>query len=926
MLPEQAWQALSDALEQRGFARKAMLRDYSFTSSGGYTRIAGMMFADPDRRTPADYAAATVYNLNHDQQFRNVIHTLSQASAPLHFLHHEESQQYSFSASNIKNGDVDTIPVFQNIGYDQLNAVLQDFATDLTPERIVAVKQGREQFSHPFLRQIAPLQLSLWATEVTRPLLVQHFGQAIANLRIQTQANANESDVINIAVQMLGALVLADTGVLGEEIRRRESEVPLSQLIQAAWSTYPTYFTRSIFERYMEIAEQAYTTLRQIRYAGFVPDMLEDLYTAAYNRKERKLLGRFDTPLYLTRRIWQTIPVEFLRPEQRTTIDMTCGWGSFLIAGWERLAQLRDMRGLQLRDYIRGNDKDELTARLAGLGLLLSTSSDSWQINHEDALSWDWLREHQPEIIVGNPPFSGSRNRLRTSDELMPEQIRKREELANTFVDLAVKRLAPNGFLAMVLPHSFLISEAGPQVRRSLLERCDITEIWQLPNEVFPDAMLQPIVLFARKHAQPGRVAFPVRIRNIQKDSKKNPRKDTLSAFKRDGTVTASNLAIDQSQWNTESSMKPTSANTHLITPTVILSTQEWKQIQTRCDPLEKLATIFPGITRGGNRSNNRRIGHPIGTEISYLTNAHQVVPEPWQVNYSNTLKATYPDDFIRPRIKFQKLLAGPKVLLVANPNPSWGLRSKAAIERRGYFVTHSFWVIVSDNMSLPQEVIAAILNWHVCNAWIVDNLNYTWIKRRVLDLVPVPKLLTNQHIKDITTAVIALENAANLNELDKTGAQEKIDVILTAAYSLDESTLARLKTISAWNTKVLRTFDPQPNRTLANYITSGVVEEVNAANNTITLWMNGFDELQTVQIDAAMPGWMLRTDVAFRVKIPYECERKHDLVGVIWNGIEPQQYTYLDDQELFNELGHIFNPDGADTYDVAADRENRFS
>ena len=65
--------------------------------------------------------------------------------------------------------------------------------------------------------------------------------------------------------------------------------------------------------------------------------MLTQLMMAAHGEEQRKELGSFDTPLYLTRHIWDNIPVEYLPPEQRYVADMTCGWGSFLIAGHEPL-------------------------------------------------------------------------------------------------------------------------------------------------------------------------------------------------------------------------------------------------------------------------------------------------------------------------------------------------------------------------------------------------------------------------------------------------------------------------------------------------------------------------------------------------------------------------------------------------------------
>src|SRR5260370_5404361 len=133
--------------------------------------------------------------------------------------------------------------------------------------------------------------------------------------------------------------------------------------------------------------------------------MLSDLYRAAYSKEEGRESGSYNPPLYLTRRIWKNIPVEYLPPQKRIVADMTCGWGSFLVAGHERLSNLNDMNSVILREQLHGNDNAPFTARLAGLGLLLSTSEDSWDIGSGDGLQWEWLNTYQPFIIVGNPPF-----------------------------------------------------------------------------------------------------------------------------------------------------------------------------------------------------------------------------------------------------------------------------------------------------------------------------------------------------------------------------------------------------------------------------------------------------------------------------------------------------------------------------------------
>jgi hypothetical protein len=156
------------------------------------------------------------------------------------------------------------------------------------------------------------------------------------------------------------------------------------------------------------------------------------------------------------------------------------------------------------------------------------------------------------------------------------------------------------------------------------------------------------------------------------------------------------------------------------------------------------------------------------------------------------------------------------------------------------------------------------------------------------------------------------LEQAAAANQLLPIEAQQTIDTILRAAYNLDDATYDRLRTISEWDKHPMVTLDPQPDRSSADYIISGVVDSVQADDGMVTLWISGFDELQTVPIDPLMPGWMLRPEAAFRAKIPYVCKRQRSLAGVVWGAILPQQYSYLNEEELVEDLEHLFNRAGA--------------
>lgn len=902
-LPPAAYDAARLSILKRHFSEEALLDEYSFSSGskGRTIKVNTSVFAHPVHRNPAEYASITVYNAVNGLPDDEIVKILAESAAPFHLIHREN--RFSFWASSInRTNQAEAIPVRTDIGYDQLDGVLSEYADDVQPQRIINVKQGRETFTLPIFRdKLQPLQLSLWATDITRKLLVDHFAQATEILRNharkQSDIRAYDIELTSLAVQLLGVLILADTGALEDEMRLNDN-ISIRQLFQAAYTKFERYFQPDLFERHYEAAESAYQVLRQIRYSGFVPDMLSDLYTKAYSKEQRRKLGRYDTPLYLTRRILENIPVEYLPPDQRIIADMTGGWGSFLIAGYERLSVLIDREG-SLRDQIRGNDIDPFTAQLEGLGLLLSTLEDSWYVDHEDALDWSWLKTHRPNIIVGNPPFGSIQDASITGEESWYEE-------ANKFLEYALERLAPKGYLAMLMPRSFASALASPQLRQKLIETCDISELWELPTEVFSGASVRTLVIFAQKKgdSQEGLSRNPVRVRTVQAQ--------TRTSLKTSGTFTASSLVIDQSVWH--KNKKPgSSKNTHLIDYRVILPDYMWQEIHSRCLSMKYYTHITKGASAG--KPENREV-YPFSKFVRWLTGVKDVMPRPFFIDYTSATTINYPNDLERPRLKQEGVLAGEKIIVVYDPDPSWGKRVKLGIERKNHYVSDSFWVIAPNAFaqaaSITTEVLAAVLNWDISNAWIVEHLKSPAIPKRAIETVPFPNYLSQSDCQLLTEAVRKLEEAASRGESVPDEVDQTIDTILKQAYHLDDATFERLRKISEWDEKSQITLDPQPDRASANWTISGVVDSINAEQGTVTLWMEGFRELQTVRIVSMMPGWMLRPNAAFRTKIPRKFVKQGsiEIDNVDWGTFQPQLYTYMDEEELFEELGNLLQAD----------------
>lgn len=899
-LPLAATDAARQSILRRGFPAKGIVQDYAFSAATGGTgeRVVtnAMVFADAVHRTPAQYSSITVFNVANGLSERTVVEQLAQSAAPFHLLHSEG--RFSLWISDRQHGQPRNECVRESIAYDRLDAEFSGFADDLTPARIIDVKQDRAHFTHPAFAEMRPYQLALWAIEATRPILVDTFSAAVAEVRAtirQQDVATREQTILEIGVQLLGACILGDTGSLGSTVQ--SPTVALHRLIAEAHGRFPGYFLPELIAMHPTAATRAYGILRQVSYANFVPEMLTELYRKAYSPQQTRAMGRYDTPLYLTRRMWEAIPVELLPPDLRLTVDMTCGWGSFLIAGYERLARLADQPPDRLRTSLIGNDSDYLTARLARLALLISTSDDSWHIDEEDALHWKWLSQQRPNIIVGNPPFAGNR---KTQQSTAPKPTR--EQLADRFLLRAIERLAPEGYLAMLVPQSFAVAQASPKARKELLEQCDLFELWELPVGVFESGSGRTTSLFARKKrdaALPNHA--PVRTRTLQG-------RRTLEAFKDTGIFTSSTITSDQYAWSEQSWISPGSTKTSILDYRAILSPSDWDAFRNRCLRLDRVATIISGGIEGKNPERKRKRANVSPKQVKWLTGAKQSMPVAFLINYNHGQVITYPDDLEEPRLKDEALLAGKKVLVQSDPDPSWGQRVKVAIEDRGCYVSNSFWVVVPKPFGgLPpyaHEVIAALVQWKVGNAWVIEHLKYPGIPANALHDLPIPMRLSETDQGVLVAAVQALTQAAALGQPVPHSATERIDAVLRVAYDLDAATYDRLSAVAEWDQSGLISMDPiPPSDSEAPHVLRGVVEAVDADRGSITFWINEFDALQHVPIDPAMPGWLLRPGAPFRVQVSKLAARQRSLEGIRFGRFDVQDYAYLDETELLTSL-----------------------
>ncbi len=881
------------------FASDSIKNGYEFTSknAGGRQKVNYAVFTSSVYHD-LDTAAISVYfdpNENFSQEF--IVDHLAFSGSPFVFIG-RKNRILPFGIST--NGKTQAVMLDEGYPYERFYEFCEKFSIDINPEQISAVKNGTASFKT--FSEVNAFQLRLFALDVTCKVLANTFAAAVKDLRNQLRNGFEEQKITDYAVKLLGAIILAHKGRLGSNLDNGAASFDL--VYEAASTRFPNYFNLELDTASLDALRNAYHTLQQATYSSFTPDMLSELYVRAYpDRGYRKQEGRFDTPLYLTRLILNNLPIETVRPEERLLLDMTCGWGSFLVAGFERLSQLPDMGSIPLYNHILGNDKDEFTAQLARVALLTTSLSDSWQVENQDALHFD-QKGRVPTVIVGNPKFFGSRDQGKraVTQDLETGKFRRMQE-ADSFLIKAVNILRPGGYLAMVMPKSFSIGQASLLARKTILENCDLMEIWDLPMDIFQDqAAVSPMVLFAQKRENSGKpLDIPVRVRMSQGNSL-----EKLNSF------TNSVIVPSQLGWSNKSKKLSSKKeiNTYTIDYTTIFSPNKWGEISYGCKYLADLANIYLGATVGTKR---RWKEYPNPRLVPWLSDSKKTLPRPFCINYSGD-KILYPNDLEEPRkdSRFpdkdkEYIFYSPKVLLSSASHPSWGRRAKAAIDRRGFYVSGSFWMLTPKTPTISLEVLAAVLNWYVSNAWIVEQHKYPKIQKQTLERIIVPDL-SEADCRIIEENVRLIEKAASQSSTNEE-AQEVINTILKDAYRLSDKTFEILKSVMEWNSQSINHLEKVYPPILADMIyVSGVVNSVDPLKETITVWFDGINGQFLFPIHERMPGWMLRKGAFFSADVSLREFQDGKWDQVQWWNIRHKEFTYLSEEELVDRISTEFN------------------
>jgi type I restriction enzyme M protein len=236
--------------------------------------------------------------------------------------------------------------------------------------------------------------------------------------------------------------------------------------------------------------------------------------------------GQFRTPRHIIKLI-----AELVEPQLGNWIaDPACGTGGFLLGAYQYLVTQLDKNkeGLQpdedgfirnsvsglltkevsgiLNDSLYGYDIDVTMVRL-GLMNLMMHGVDTPHIDYKDTLSKGFIESNQYQIIMANPPFTGSIDKGDINESLKLGTT-KTELL---FVENIYNLLKMGGTAGVIVPQGVLFGsgKAFVEARKILVEKCELKAVISMPSGVFkPYAGVSTAILIFTKGSETENVWF----------------------------------------------------------------------------------------------------------------------------------------------------------------------------------------------------------------------------------------------------------------------------------------------------------------------------------------------------------------------------------------------------------------------------------
>lgn len=745
-----------------------------------------------------------------------------------------------------------------------------------------------------------------FAREATSRLVTEQFNKALLAVR----KNNGLSKLTALGLDLLAAIILDDKR---DEIGRYNEEISANNPIEVL-TRARRYFPLS-FNDVPRVSDDIIDTFwRHLRsdmtYRALSPDDISDLLSALYegvllSKTQRKFQGSFYTPRSFASKLLLHMPIEEIPPDERIVLDGACGSGNLLRAASNRLRGLlpkntsRREQSIYLSKRLLGVDKDEFAVNIARKALLMANLpyDSHWQVISGDFI--DANVSGEPSIIIANPPFIGIKSR-------------GGGEYAVNFIVKYLEVLRPGGLLGILLPAPLMQNPSEAAFRRDLIEYCELMELWMMPEKTISSSQLGITALILKKRPDRTSEPFPnTRVFTAHtlnaKDAFLNGQGVSLSF------VTRLSRYVDD--------------ETRLI-PSVLGDL--WMRLKYTCPSLQKRGYEVVNGVQGSIENFSATPGDGWRRCLSFASSL-----EPYSIDWDSQTRqkfVNYPGRLKRPR-KPEHFSFSTKVVIQGERNPGSPWRLIAAVDYEQLVIKESFhYIIPVEEKTIPDEVIAAVLNSKVANAWYSEQDVQFHVQNVLVQRLPFPNFTSaqQQKIKTLVNEITEISHkkgsepntASILTEIVR-----EIDNIIANAYGLSEGEIALVNLLMQRDVRPSAGGVYSSSHLAVNsleelsykggvYFANGLVISVDYDTRKVTLEFAGVTTNPIrLSIPPTMPGWALRKGVAFSVEIPeqqldeisplLEVEDGEiiDIDNLAMYNFAPSRNAYMSDEELVRHV-----------------------
>jgi hypothetical protein len=399
---------------------------------------------------------------------------------------------------------------------------------------------------------------------------------------------------------------------------------------------------------------------------------------------------------------------------------------------------------------MHGVDVDSFALELARLSLTLTDipNPNGWDLEPQDMFLGDRLavRARKTTILLANPPF----------DNFTPqEQQQYRDQNSGVrFVNKSAEMLwrtlpylPEGGVFGVVLPQTVLHSDNAHELREFLSSECELREISLFPDNVFSFSDAESAILIGRRKAPGGQ--NDVRYRRI--------RERELDQFRSDYTASTTRI-VRQSRFSADPSLSLRLPELEEVwsafadNPTLADVASVGKDLEYRGADLPSGSTTYSEDDFAG--SHRGFVLFDRGLQLHELPKTHWMNLAPAVIRRGGS----------------GTTVGSPQVLLNYAPASRGPWRLKALVDRRGHPVTSNFITVRPTASACSIEVVWALLNSPVANAYAFSHLGRRHNIVGDIQQMPIPTVGSFDGVERTSIAYLAAASSetasANLERL----------------------------------------------------------------------------------------------------------------------------------------------------------------